>query len=87
MKKLNPRRRPASQADVKKAADKAKNDAVAAACAIFMFVMREKFGWGVTRLTRLWNEINSLAVQVSKGEVKVEEIEAVLRDEYGIEVR
>lgn len=85
--KLNPRRKPASQADVKKAADKAKNEAVATACAIFMFVMREKFGWGEKRLTRLWNEVNSLAVQVSNGEVKVAEIEAVLRDEYGIEVK
>lgn len=51
-----------------------------------MFVLREKFGFGKVRLTRFWNEVDSLSEDVIKGEVKIEEIEEVLLNEYGIDV-
>lgn len=87
MKKTNPRRRPATQADVNKARKQATDQGVAAATAIVMFVLREKFGFGKVRLTRFWNEVNSLAEDVSSGEVKLDDIMDVLRDEYDIEIR
>lgn len=82
MGKLNPRRRPATQADVKKARDEGTN----IAAAIFLFVMREKFGWGKKRLTRLWREIESMAVDITSGQVKIMDVKKVLRDEYDIDI-
>ena len=83
-KKVNPHRRPATQADVDKAKEWARDRAVSATTAIVMFVLREKFGFGKKRLTRFWDEVNSLSEDVISGAVKVEEIEEVLLNEYEI---
>lgn len=85
-KRINPRRRPATKADVEKAKKYAQDKSIAATSAIVMFVLREKFGFGKVRLTRFWNEVDSLSEDVIKGEVKIEEIEEVLLNEYGIDV-
>lgn len=81
-KKVNPHRQPRTEADVRKAREQGTN----IAAAIFLFVMREKFGWGEKRLTRLWTEIDSFAQDVASGQVKITDIFAVLRDEYGINI-
>lgn len=85
--KVNPRRKPASQADVKKAKEEAYHKAVNAVAAISMFVLRDKFGFGMKRLTRFWVELDSLSEDVANGVVKVEDIEDVLFDEYNINIR
>ena len=54
-KKVNPRRRPATQADVRKAKKEAQTFAINACWAILFSVMRDKEGYGTKRLRRLWD--------------------------------
>lgn len=79
----NPHRRPATQADVRKA----RNEGIRAAAVVCMFVLREYFGFGKSRLTRFWTEFERLALEIGRGETKLSDVEAALRDDYGIEVR
>lgn len=66
-KRVNPHRRPATLADVQKAKKAAQNEAVTTAWAIFFSALRDKEGFGYTRLRRVWDEVNYLAGQRFQG--------------------
>lgn len=83
-RKPNPRYRPATQADVKKAARAAQETALHTAFAIFFTVLHDKEGWGVKRMARLWAHVNDLSDSVSRGYVTVADLEKVLTEEVGI---
>ena len=83
-KKVNPNRRPATVADVEKAKKKAQSQAINIAWAIFFTVMRDKEGWGVKRLRRLWDEVNDLSDSISGGYVSVSDLMETLEAEAGI---
>lgn len=84
MKKVNPRRRPATQADVDKAKAQAVQESVKFAWAIMFSAMRDEFGWGGVRLRRLWDRVNYISDSVEKGYVKVGDLIKALHDEAGI---
>ena len=67
----------------KKAKKAAQNEAVTTAWAIFFSALRDKEGFGYTRLRRVWDEVNYLADSVSKGYVSIADLEKELED-YGI---
>lgn len=71
-------------ADVKKAKKMAQAEAVTIAIAIIFTVMRDKEGWGVKRLQRLWREVNNLSDSVAQGYVKISDLLAVLEEEANI---
>ena len=83
-KKVNPRRRPATQADVRKAKKEAQTLAIDACWAILFSAMRDKEGYGQKRLRRLWDEVNYLSESVSAGRVNIRDLAETLRDEAGI---
>lgn len=83
-KKVNPRRRPATQADVRKAKKEAQTLAIDACWTILFSVMRDKEGYGQKRLRRLWDEVNYLSESVSSGRVNIRDLAETLRDEAGI---
>ena len=85
-KRVNPHRRPATLADVQKAKKAAQNEAVTTAWAIFFSALRDKEGFGYTRLRRVWDEVNYLADSVSKGYVSIADLEKEL-EYYGITLR
>ena len=85
-KKVNPRRKPATQADVEKAKQQAQTHAINMVWAVFFTALRDKEGFGYTRLRRVWDEVNYLADSVSKGYVSIADLEKELED-YGITVR
>lgn len=82
--KVNPRRKPATAADVQKAKVQAQQFAITASWAIFFSVLRDKEGWGKKRLNRLWAEINELADSITKGYVTVPDLVKTLAEEAGI---
>ena len=82
--KINPRRRPVSKADVDKAKKEAQNKAVNVAWAIFFTVMRDKEGYGIKRLKRIWREVNELSDSISQGYVNVKDLMQTLDEEAGI---
>ena len=79
-KKVGASRRQATAADVAKA----KREAVMSAIAIFFTVMRDKEGYGIKRLRRLWDEVNDLSDSITKGFVSVPDLIKVLEEEAGI---
>ena len=82
-KRVNPRRRPATQADVEKAKRQAQMYAINSVWAVFFSVLRDKEGYGYKRLRRVWNEVGYISDSIDKGYVKLEDLVEELK-EYGI---
>ncbi len=83
-KKPNPRKRPATQADVQRAKRDAKNEAVQFAWAILFSVLRDKEGYSIEDLRRVWAEVENLSDSIIKGYVSVADLRTALREEAGI---
>lgn len=86
MKKTNPRRRPATQADVKRAKREAQNEALSLSMVIFLTVMKDKEGATNEDLYRIWKETEDLSDSVVQGYVDLWDLRTVLREEYDIHV-
>jgi hypothetical protein len=83
-KKVNPKKKPVTQAEVIKAKKDAQNKAIDYAWAIFFTVMVDKEGYGRKRLNRIWNEVSDLCDSISKGYVSVKDLMKTLENEMGI---
>ena len=83
-KRVNPRRRPASQADVKRASAAAMDHALTAAWAIMFTVLRDKENAANEDLQRVWKEVESLSDSINQGYVNVADLRTALEDEAGI---
>jgi hypothetical protein len=83
-KKINPRRRPLSEADVIKIQD----NAVHLAFAIFLTVLKDKFGFSNDDIVRAWREADKLSEEVLRdGLVKLKDLVDMLKEEYKIDLR
>ena len=86
-KKVNPRRRPASEADMKRARDKATNEAIHLSIAIFLTVLKDKFDFDNESIQRAWREMDKLSEEVAEHRINLNDMVAVLRDEYDIDLK
>lgn len=84
-KKKNPTIQMRASEIKKLKADCSKN-ALEASMAIFLTVMHDKEGYGITRLRRLHNRLNEYAEMVSEGYVSIKELKEALADEMGIRI-
>ena len=82
--KTNPRKRPATQADLLRAKRQAFKEATDYATAIFLTVLLDKENADREIIVRVWHEINELSDSVVKGYVSISDLRNVLREEYGI---
>lgn len=83
-KKINPRRRPLSEADVIRIQD----NAVHLAFAIFLTVLKDKFGFSNDEIVRAWYEADKLSEEVLRdGLVKLKDLVDMLKEEYKIDLR
>lgn len=85
-RKTNPRRRPATMADVERAKQEAQAEAISYAMTIFFSVLCDKHGATDAELRRFWDEVNYLSESVVKGYVSLADLRHTLRTERGIEV-
>lgn len=85
-KRINPRRRPATQADVQRAKDTATADACRVTLAIFFTALLDKEGMGAEQLQRIWREVEALSESVRDGYVSAPDLIRVLREEYEIDI-
>lgn len=85
-KKINPRRRPATQADVQRAKDAATADACRVTLAIFFTALLDKEGMDAEQLRRIWHEVEALSESVRDGYVSATDLIRVLREEYEIDI-
>ena len=85
-KKVNPRRRPASQADVQRAKREAQEEAVKLAWSILFTVLRDKEGYDLDGLQRVWKEVDDLSDSIAKGYCTVTDLRDVLKQEIGANI-
>lgn len=85
MKKVNPRNKPASFADIERAKKKSTAQALVTCEAIFLTVLLDKFGME-DQLTEVWKAVNKLSSEISEGRVSLNDLINVLEDEYGVEI-
>ena len=86
MKKINPRKRPATQADVEKAKKQATDEAVSLATTIFLTVLKDKNGFSNEELSDTLKNVESLSESIADGYVNIYDLRTVLREEYEIYV-
>lgn len=84
MKKVNPKRRPATMADVEKAKREATNFGIDTAMAIMFTVLCDKEHADAEIMKRVWGEVNDLSDSIAKGYVNVSDLKDTLKREYGI---
>lgn len=84
-KRVNPRRRPATMADMEKAKRTIMAEATGHAVAVFLTVLVDKYNME-NRIGDVWADINKLSEEVNEGRVSVADLEDVLLREYGIRV-
>lgn len=85
-KKVNPRRRPATQADVVKAKQQAVDEAAKLAWTILFSVLWDKEGYTPEDMQRVWGEVDDLSDSIAKGYCNVSDLREVLRKEAGVDV-
>lgn len=83
-KKVNPNKKPVTQADLKKAKNEAVSEAIETAWAIFFTALRDKEGFTTEDLQRLWGEVNDLSDSIVQGYVNVADLKNVLKQEEGL---
>lgn len=83
-KRVNPQRRPATAADIKRAKDIAFREAVDFALAILFTVLMDKEGFNKFQLQRTWKETQQLCDSVAQGYVSINDLLRVLDKEYDI---
>ena len=86
LKKINPRRCPATQADVNKAKDQAFREAVLFAWSTMMMALVDKRGATKEDVAALWEDVEAEAQSIIKGYAKVPDYIAALRDECDIDL-
>lgn len=83
-KKVNPNRIPVSKADINKAKNKATDEAIERTWSIFFTVLRDKEGYDLEGLQRVWNHVMNLSDSVVKGYASIADLKHVLKTEEGV---
>ena len=85
-KKPNPRRIPATRADVEKATKQGTDEAATFAIAIIFSALTDKMGWTKEQLQELWGHVDYISDSVTKGYVKIPQLVQTLKEEYGVRI-
>ena len=85
-KKVNPRRKPATQADVEKAKNQATSDAIRRILYLVLYILIDKHDAPKEDIQQLAAEVNYYADSISQGYITWKDVERVVRDEYEVEL-
>ena len=77
---------PVCYADLLKLKAEAKNQGIMEAFIIFFSALRDKEGFGPTRLRRVLDAMNEYAGSIRNGYVTIQDLQTTLREEAGIEL-
>lgn len=86
MKKTNPKKKPATQADVDRAYAKGTKDGCNLAMAIFLTVIVDKFN-GKDWVPDIWEACSKLSQEIKEHRVNLFDLVDVLESEYNIEIK
>ena len=82
--KTNPKKKPATQMDVKHAEERGILIGVTSAQVLMFTVLLDKKGYSRDELLEIWNWTVSLSDSVKEGRVNISDLRMVLREEYGL---
>ena len=85
-KKINPRRRPATQADVEKAKNQASSEAIRKILYLVLYILIDKHDAPKEDIHQLADEVNYYADSISRGYITWKDVERVVRDEYEVQL-
>ena len=74
------------KSEQKKLIQRSRDEGILFVTIVFLFVMRDKFGYGKKRLKRLYNEVEKLAESISLGYVRLTDLQLALEQESGITI-
>lgn len=84
MKKVNPRRVPATKADIEKAKKDATQGALRKLLYLMLYILIDKHNAPKEDIHQLAAEVNYYADSISKGYITWKDVERVVRDEYDV---
>lgn len=85
-KKINPRRRPATEADILRSREEGRTEAIGLAMAIMFTAMLDGGFLTPEQMRPAWDKVNYLSDSIVKGYVNVADLRRTLKEEYDIEV-
>ena len=85
-KKLNPRRRPATMADVRHATKEAETKCLNMAICIILSALLDKGFLDPEQMRPAWDAINGMSDSIVKGYCNLTDLKQALKTEYGIYV-
>lgn len=83
-KKVNPRRIPATQADINRAKDQATSEAIRRIVYLMLYILIDKHDAPMEDIQQLAKEINYYADSIDKDYITWKDVERVVRDEYKV---
>lgn len=86
-KKVNPRRKPVSEADLKRAKDIASDQAVKLAIAIFLTVLKDRFDFDNDQIKEARKAMDKLSEEVAEHRISAWDLINVLLEEYGVDLK
>ena len=86
-KRVNPRKRPVTEADIKREVERIVADVTDSALLIVFQVLADKTELTPEDLYRIFQEVNKLSDEVAEGRVSLSDIRQVMREEYSIEFK
>ena len=86
-KKINPRRRPATHADIERAKDRAAVDLSLTLQAMVFTVLGDKMGFDNDDMWDVWKGVQDLAESINEGRVTAADLMRVLLEERGMDIR
>lgn len=86
-KRINPRRKPATEADVDRARTAAVDQAVKLSQAIYLTVLKDRFSFTNDQIAEAWQAMDKLSQEVCEKRVKLWDLVTVLREESNIDFR
>ena len=86
-KKINPRRRPATHADIERAKDRAAVDLTLTMQAMVFTVLGDKKGFDNDDMWDVWKGVQDLAESINEGRVTAADLMRVLLEERGMDIR
>lgn len=85
-KKVNPRRKPVTMADVERAKHQAKDAGIRVAMAIMFTVLADKQGFDFDRMNETWKQVLDLSDSIGERRVSIADLCCVLKEEYDIRI-
>ena len=83
--KVNPKRIPRSEADVRKARDDGVKDGSSFTSVIFLTVLLDHFGFDQLKIIKCYHHVMKLSEEIAEHRVSMADLKRVLLEEYQID--